>query len=235
MSALERRRHLGEAGRTAARVLAQGPGWRVADVLCTSGPGDRPFEEQHAQYAVAVVLAGTFHSTQAGRALMTPGSLMLGRPGQRFECGHEHAEGDRRVSFSFDTDYFERTIADAGHTRRRGFVAMRIPPLRSSAPLIASVAANLVAPAASWDELGVTLGVAAVALADGETLSYRAPLNAEARVSRSIRAIDRDPAAPVPLESLARDANLSPHLLPAHVPAPDRCDAPPVCRAGATP
>ena len=211
-SALERRRHLGEAGRTTARVLAHGAGWRVADVLCTSGPGDRPFEEQHAQYAVAVVLAGTFqYSTQAGRALMTPGSLMLGRPGQCFECGHEHANGDRCVSFSFDTDYFERTIADAGHTRRREFATTRIPPLRSTAPLIASVAANLLAPAAAWDELVVTLGVAAVALADGETLSYRAPLNAEARVSRSSRAIDRDPAAPVPLENLARDADLSPY------------------------
>ena len=210
--ALERRRQLGETGRTAARVLAHGDGWRVADVVCTSGPGDRTFEEQHAHYAIAVVLAGTFqYSSQAGRALMTPGSLMLGRPGQCFECGHEHADGDRCVSFSFDTDYFERIIAGSGHARRRGFAAMRIPPLRSTAPIIASVAANLVAPAASWDELGVTLSVAAVALADGETPSYRVPLNAEVRVSRSIRAIDREPAAPVPLDNLARDADLSPY------------------------
>jgi AraC family transcriptional regulator len=67
--ALEQRRALGERGRTTARVLARGEGWSVADVVCTSGPLDQPFEEQHTHYSIAVVLAGTFqYRSRAGRA-----------------------------------------------------------------------------------------------------------------------------------------------------------------------
>lgn len=43
-----------------ARVLAQGAGWRVMDVVCNAGPADRPFEEQHELVGVAFVTAGTF-------------------------------------------------------------------------------------------------------------------------------------------------------------------------------
>jgi len=95
-TALERRRALGTPGRANARVLAQGDGWSVADVVCTSGPQDTPFEEEHSHYSIAIVLAGSFQYRSAtGRALMTPGSVLLGNPGRCYECGHEHAEGDR--------------------------------------------------------------------------------------------------------------------------------------------
>ena len=124
--ALERRRMRGEPGRAASHVLARGEGWSVADVVCTSGPADRVFEEQHTGYSIAVVLTGTFqYRSRAGHALMTPGSLMLGSPGQCFECGHEHAEGDRCVSFWYCPDYFERLAADAGLVNRHAF-AIRV-------------------------------------------------------------------------------------------------------------
>ena len=39
----------GEPGRGAIawRVVAAGAGWRVTDVRCGAGPGDRPYEERH--------------------------------------------------------------------------------------------------------------------------------------------------------------------------------------------
>jgi AraC family transcriptional regulator len=78
------------------RLLARGDRWTVKDVVCTSGPGDRSFEEQHSQVSIAIVVAGTFqYRSTTGRALMTPGSLLLGNAGHCFECGHEHGRGDR--------------------------------------------------------------------------------------------------------------------------------------------
>jgi AraC family transcriptional regulator len=70
--ALERRRMQGEAGGTTSRVLADGAGWRVADVVCTSGPQDHPFEEQHACYAIAIVLAGSWCSGSRVMPSTTP-------------------------------------------------------------------------------------------------------------------------------------------------------------------
>lgn len=211
--ALERRRALGEPGRTAARVLARGDGWSVADVVCTSGPLDEPFEELHTHYSIAIVLAGSFqYRSPTGRALMTPGSAMLGNAGQCFECGHEHAEGDRCVSFWYAPEYFERLVFDAGHRGRRVFDIPRIPPLRALAPVMASTAANvLTSRDVSWHELGVDVAARAMRLAAGGSAGYRAPSNAEGRVTRTVRLIDRRPAAPLTLDRMARDAGLSPY------------------------
>ena len=94
--ALAHRALHGSPGRPAARVLAEGEGWALTDVVCTSGPKDRPFEECHSNFSIVIVAAGTFqYRSQAGRELMTPGSLLLGNAGQSFECGHEHGAGDR--------------------------------------------------------------------------------------------------------------------------------------------
>src|SRR5262245_42801936 len=69
-------------GRLNARILARGDGWTVDDVICSCGPDDRPFEEQHDHVAIAIVTAGSFQyrgsGVAAGRELMTPGSLLLG-------------------------------------------------------------------------------------------------------------------------------------------------------------
>jgi AraC family transcriptional regulator len=209
--ALERRRAQGVAGGTTARVLAQGSGWSVADVLCTSGPQDQPFTERHTHHSIAIVLAGSFqYRSEAGDALMTPGSLLLGNPGGRFECGHEHAEGDRCLSFQYDREYFERLIADAGQRSRREFAAPRIPPMRELAPVVATAAAKVVGHTAlSWEELAIGLAARAVGLDAGVANHVRTPLNAVARVTRAVRSIDQHPETSLALDTLARDAGLS--------------------------
>jgi len=55
--AVAQRSAKGQPGSTSARVLGQGDGWHVADVVCTCGPQDRPFEEQHSCFTIAVVVA----------------------------------------------------------------------------------------------------------------------------------------------------------------------------------
>jgi AraC-like DNA-binding protein len=205
--ALARRRLRGQAGRATPRPMAGGEGWSVADVLCTSGPQDRAFEERHAQYAIVMVLAGSFQYRSAfGASLMAPGSLMLGNPGQAYECGHEHAEGDRCVAFWYEPAYFEELAG-------MRFTVPRLPPLRPLAHLMASANAGALGNAnVSWEELAVRLAVRTAALAAEQSSDQRAlPLNAEARVTRVVRAIDRRPDANLSLALLARESGLSPY------------------------
>lgn len=214
--AVARRALEGTAGGTTMRWLAAGDGWKVGDVLCTSGPGDRPFEERHETVAVVLVTAGTFqYRSAAGRELMTPGSLMLGNAGQAFECGHEHGRGDRCLSFHYDPDYFERLAADAlgGSPPRPVFRLLRLPPLRPMSPLVARAQAGLSGSAnLSWEELSLQMAARtlqqAAGLAPGTAAVSPA---ATARVTRAVRRIERDPGEGVLLSDLAREARLSPY------------------------
>jgi AraC family transcriptional regulator len=212
--ALTRRSAEGTRGRAEARIIARGDGWTVADVVCTSGPDDRPFEEQHTQYAIAMVLAGTFEyrSTQ-GRGVMTPGGLMLGNPGHCYECGHEHARGDRCVAFWYAPGYFERIAGDVGgRAASGGFRHARLPALRPFASLMARAASGATGSIdVPWEEIGVFLAARAAAADGGATGEERPLLNAVARVSHAVRSIARHPDEPWTLTRLARDARLSPY------------------------
>lgn len=205
-----------EPGRLESRLIATGPGWSVEDVVCSCGPHDRPYEEQHGHVTIAIVMSGTFQyrgSGSNGRELMTPGSLLLGSPGQCFECGHEHAVGDRCLSFAFSPEYFEAiTRGVRAHENRRAFRSLRLPPLRPLSPVIADACAGLAGPTGvAWEELGVRLAVRAVKL-DGDLEPDRRAISraALARVTGTVRTIEVDPSARWTLVGLAREAQLSP-------------------------
>ena len=213
--ALVLRREEGTPGRAMPRILAQGDGWTVADVLCTSGPRDLPFEERHVQYSISVVLAGSFqYRSPLGHGMMLPGSLMFGIPGQCFECGHEHGEGDRCVAFWYAADYFERVAADAGCSRYgKRFSVPRLPPVLPLAALVARLGASVLDPHdVSWEELGIRLAVRALRVATGTASdSNRVLPNAEPRVTRAVRMIERHPDEALTLGQLARASGLSPY------------------------
>jgi len=199
--------------KTVSQVLAHGDGWSVSDVVCRSGPEDRPFEERHSCFSIAIVAAGTFeYRSAAGRELMTPGSLMLGSAGQSFECAHEHGVGDRCVAFWYAPAYFERLAADAGAKAPR-FRSLRVPPLRALSPLVARACAALGGPlGVSWEELGVRLAAHAVQLGGGlAPRANAAPPGAVARVARTVRRIEDQPDDALSLATLAREARLSPY------------------------
>ena len=60
-----------------SQFLASGPGWQVNDFVCTSGPEDKPFEEQRKATSIAIVTAGTFRCrSPQGEALLSPGALL---------------------------------------------------------------------------------------------------------------------------------------------------------------
>jgi AraC-like DNA-binding protein len=202
------------------RVLARGHGWRVADVTCTAGPRDRPFEERHSNVSIAIVAAGTFqYRCATGRELMTPGSLLLGAAGECYECGHEHGTGDRCVSFQYEVEYFERLAFDAGvSSSGPAFRSSRVPPVRALSPLVARAVAALAdaLPAggneAWWEEVAVELAAQVIRIAGRSAGGGRgAPPGALERVTRVVREIERDPGGNRSLTVLAREAHLSPY------------------------
>jgi AraC family transcriptional regulator len=213
--ALAWRKEAGAPGQTTPRVVARGDGWSVADVVCSCGPQDRPFEERHSRDTIAIVQAGSFeYRSTAGRGLMTPGSLMLGNHGHSFECAHRHGAGDHCVSFWYAPDYFERLAADAGGrgTDRR-FKVHSLPALRQLSFLVARAGLGVrQVSAVPWEELAVTLAVRTLRLASGApTRRNGTPLNAEGRMARAVRLIDRHPDAALTLGQLARTTGLSPY------------------------
>lgn len=214
------------AGSPVGSVLAQGEGWRVADLLCTSGPRDRPFEEQHPQVSIAIVLAGTFQYRAKNHGgmgeLMTPGSLLLGNAGQYFECRHDHGTGDRCLSFSYAPGYFEQIAADAG-TRQSGrvFRMLRLPSTRTLSPLVARMGARLAGDfgrmreftsEVSWEEFGIQLAASAMHLANEAPRDVRDALpSMVARVTRAVRMIQENPGSELTVRHLAHEAKLSPY------------------------
>lgn len=213
--ALAERRVNGASGRTTPRPIAGGDGWTVSDVVCTCGPGDRPFEELHTCHSIAMVLSGSFqYRCPAGRGVLVAGSLMLGTEGHAFECAHQHGEGDRCVAFTYSAEYFDRLAADVGLRRSdRRFAVPMLPPLAELSPLIVRVGAAVEAgDGVSWEELALTLAGRTIALSAGVPVgAARLPPNAEARVTRAARTIERHPDGWLSLERLARDAGLSPY------------------------
>ncbi|MGH9481858.1 MAG: helix-turn-helix transcriptional regulator [Terriglobales bacterium] len=190
-----------------------GEGWSVAEVVCSHGPGDRPYEEQHHLAMLAVVLRGSFkYRAAAGTALLSPGALMLGWPKRSFECSHEHGVGDHCLSFHFAPEYLERIGVEGWAA------APRIPPLAALAPGVARARVAAARPAGTaWEELGLGLVAAALQAVPGPAArAGRRPPSAadERRVSLTLRAIEADLDSPLKLETLAGAVKMSPfHFL----------------------
>ncbi len=200
-----------ERGSQKPRLLAAGDGWSIHEVLCTAGPNDRAFEEQHSQISAAVVLGGTFqYRTSTGRELMTPGSLLLGNPHESFECSHEHGTGDRCVSFHYADDFCERSeIAPA-----RQFRIPRIPTLRVLTPIVAK--ATLLTrndiDRSLFQETAFQVLDRATLLQRGLESRKRTPTASSlARVTRVLREIEAHPEDSHELSQLAANARLSPY------------------------
>lgn len=198
-----------DCGSQKPRLLAAGDGWWINDVVCTAGPKDRAFEEQHSRASVAVVLSGTFqYRTSTGGELMTPGSLLLGNRGESYECGHEHGTGDRCISFHYSQEFYERSeIAQR-------FRIPRIPAMRDLSPLVAKAAA-LLDDSIDPDhihETALQILERATRLQHGLDGRKSPPgAGSLARITRILRAIEAHPEEPHSLSEMAAEARLSPY------------------------
>ena len=198
------------SGSACGHVLAQGELWQAQDVVCSSGPRDRPFEERHDWVSIAVVLCGTFtYGNEFGRALLSPGALLLGDAGGCFTCAHEHGEGDRCLAFHFDPALFEDIAAAAG-ARQMRFCRNNLPPLRHLAPVIARATLGA-AGALPLEEVALDLAATALKECGGEHRAPAVTKRDERRITAVIRHLEDHFAEPCELTELARLAGLSPY------------------------
>lgn len=193
-------------GKIATKILASGHGWSVGDAVCTLGPQDRPFEEQHRLVSIAVVVEGSFqYRSRYGSEVMSPGSLLLGNCGQSFECGHEHGAGDRCVSFQYTPEFFERAGAPDA------FPVHRLPPLAALAPWVVEARLGLQAPERIvFEELAHGLVEAVRRVLGAGKRENRTPTAAdERRISGTLRFIEANLADDLTLERLSSVAKMS--------------------------
>ena len=202
-----------------SKLLASGTGWRVSDFVCTSGPRDPCYVEQHESYSIALVTDGNFHyRTAQGSALMTPGSLLLGNEGACFECGHQHSRGDRCLAFHFAPDVFESVVAAVPGAKRLAMTEPRLPPVPSVLTLLAAaqVLRENSGEPDDFQEMALRLAAAVcAALNDRRSHSRRPPTpRDERRIASALRRIEAQKGARLSLDTLAAEAAVSPfHFL----------------------
>jgi len=192
-------------GKIAANILASGDGWSVADLLCTYGPSDRAYEEQHTSTSIGVVLEGCFqYRSRQGAQLMSPGSLVLGNPGQYFECGHNHGAGDRCLAFYYAPEFFEQARLAAT------FLTQSIPAIKGLAPWIVKARRAIDCPhEVALEEFSYELPAAILDLGVTRQASPSPSAADERRISSALRFIEANLSEPLPLERLAAHAKLS--------------------------
>lgn len=193
-------------------IVANGPGWQVRDVVCDSGPHDKTFEEQHGGVSIAVVTRGSFqYRTRAGSAVLVPGSLLLGNAGACFECGHEHAPGDRCLAFHMTPQCFEETVAATGSTRTT-FDRPALPPLPQLVPILAAAeAARDANDSNAFEEIALRLSGAVAALMMPARVHPVPSARDERRVTLAARRIEAAADTKLSIAALAREAAMSPY------------------------
>jgi len=213
--ALADRALTGRPGDAIAHPIASGHGWRVKDVVCTSGPGDSPIEEKNDYVTIAVVVAGSFkYRSGRGSVVLTPGSLLLGDADENFECGHEHVSGDRCVSFNYEPEFFERLAADsAWKGASLKFPVHRLPETTSLIPLTVEARLGLHLPrSVNFEELALELAGRVLTTLDGAPVSMKGPtIRDERRIATAVRFIELHFNQPLNLEELSALVGISPY------------------------
>jgi AraC family transcriptional regulator len=191
-------------------TMASGPGWRVHDILCSAGPRDLPFEEQHSSVCIATVTQGSFrYRTTQGDATLAPGAILLGNHGHCFECGREHAAGDCCL-FLFEPGYFETLLSAVPGARSDRFPIPRLPPLIALTPIIAAAElAQTENDPDALEEIALEIAGKVVSLlADARSPSAPSSRDQQ-RIATVLRRIEKEAHLPLNLAELAREASMS--------------------------
>ncbi|HEY4043595.1 MAG TPA: AraC family transcriptional regulator [Rhodopila sp.] len=198
-------------------TLASGAGWCIQDIRCSAGPRDRPFEEQHQSVCVAAVLGGSFQyrtaqgAGQRGAATLAPGAILLGNHGQCYECGHEHVQGDRCLSFLFDPGDFETILSATPGAQSATLPLTHLPPLMQLTPVIAAAElARAEGDPGRLEEAGLELAGKVAGLLAGNGRPRAAPTSRDTRrIASVLRRIESEAHDRLSLAELARDAAMS--------------------------
>lgn len=116
---------------------------------------------------------------------------MLGNHGACFECAHEHAVGDRCLSFHYQPSLWEEIVSSVAGARRLDFQSARLSPVPALAPLTADIQTMMLA--RREDLEAAVLDVAAAVLNADSDLRMPSPSVSrldERRVTDAIRIIN---------------------------------------------
>ncbi len=197
-----------------SRLLACGNGWRVDDVVCTSGPHDRPFEERHDGACIAAVTHGTFrYRSTLGSAVFAPGALLLGNDFHCFECSHDHGVGDRCLSFQFAPEFLEAVVGAIPGARRMSFAVPRLPPNPALLPIVAAAeAARDDGDAGELEEVALRVaGAVSGVFAESKGHATAPSSRDEKRIDAVLRRIEAHADETLSVAELARGAAMSPY------------------------
>ena len=188
-----------------ATTLFEGESLSVYYYRCTSGPADKPFAEVHRQHSVSYVRHGSFgYHTQGRLHELVAGAVLVGRPGQEYSATHEHHGcGDECLSIKLSADLAEGVFPEVAS----------LPPLSE----LMVLGERLHAAAEGRSDVGVDEAAmllvsraADVASPERETANTRE----RRRAVETAMWIEANAAEPLDLESMARQAGLSPfHFL----------------------
>lgn len=209
---VNKRRARGERGSATVTTIFQGPGWRLADILCSADASDAAFEEQHDYVSVALVMAGAFsYRSSAGSANLCSGSVLLGSARTRFSCTHKHGAGDRCIAFQFSPERYEELLSSLGAAQTRSsFPRVALPVSTRSATLFARTEALASGHAGGAHELALST-VAWVIDALGRVRRDREPTPAQTQSILALaRAIEADVSGHHSVPGLAAQASMSP-------------------------
>jgi len=191
----------------AVTTVHQQPSLSVVDYRCTAAPGEPPFTEVHGAYSMAYVRSGSFGYRSRGRAYeLVAGSVLVGRPGDEYECTHDHAHGDRCLSFQLDRALVD-TIADG----MKLWQVSCVPPLPEL--MVVGELGQAVLDGESdvgIDEVGLWLVTRLVEVVSGQP--FDAPRIGARDRRRAVHAalwIDEHSREPINLDDAAREAGLS--------------------------
>jgi AraC family transcriptional regulator len=200
------------AGSPSGRFIAGGRDWTLSEFVCHAGPHDRRFEERHDRVAIAAVIDGSFtYRADSGRALLYPGSFLLGNFGSFFECGHDHSTGDRCISIQFSPEYFAEISAAAAGSGRYLFSTATLPAAKN----LTSAIVDLESIAGADLPLRTEEAVASIAETVLSAISGHTPVMVrtsardERRVVEVLRYIQTYAAEPLDLDRLATVAGVS--------------------------
>jgi AraC-like DNA-binding protein len=197
-----------ESGPMATTMLHAGDSLSASDYRCTLGRGAPPVPERHEGFTVAYVRSGSFGYRVDGRHYeLIAGSVLLGSPGDEFVCTHEHACGDRCLSFQVAPALIE--ALGAANVWRGG----ALPPLPEL--MVLGELAQSAADGGSdvgLDEVGVAFAARVTARLAGRAARTARPGTRERQ--RAVDAalwIDANAQQSIDLDTVAGTAGLSPY------------------------
>lgn len=191
------------------RLIWAADGWAVREFTCRLGPDDRPFEERHDHVTIAAVIDGTFqYRTAAGSALLCPGAFLLGNAGASFECGHDHAVGDRCIAVSLEPALFEEIAATVAGAAGYRFRSAMLPAADDRMlPSLDLLRGREMLATEGWilRFLETVVGTAS----GSAPVSARPSAQDQRRITAAVRHMEEHAAEPLSLDRLAAIAGMS--------------------------